>query len=69
MEISQEPRRSQIGAAVTAGEKKAIELAVEVDGLGSVSEALRRFTAQQLIDRGEELLAHLRTTLPAEGVA
>jgi hypothetical protein len=55
-----EPRKQVVAAAVSQGEKKAIELAVEVDGLGSVSEALRANTVTALIARGEALIARLR---------
>lgn len=58
--VTQEPRSKQLAAAVSEAEKKAAELAVEVDKLGSVSEALRVMTVDQLIGRGRELMARLR---------
>jgi hypothetical protein len=65
METQQEPRKKVVNAAVTETEKEAVEMAVKVDELGSVSEALRRFTVTQLIERGEEILSHLRTVARA----
>lgn len=61
MEPTQEPRKKQLAAAVTEAEKDAVELAVKVDDLGSVSEALRTRTVSELIERGNELLARLKT--------
>lgn len=57
---TQEDRRATtISAAVSFDEREAIHLAVRIDKLTSVSEALRSQTVTQLIERGRTLLAQL----------
>lgn len=65
----QAPRNKQLSAAVSEEEKSAAELAVRIDKLGTVSEALRTRTVTQLIERGRELLSHLEQMSQEEAVA
>jgi hypothetical protein len=69
METPQESRRLTVSAACTASEKSAAELAVRIDKLGSVSEALRSHTLSDLIERGMELEAKLATMAAEDSAA